>query len=267
MNSVSSKLPKISVITPSYNSGRFIEQTIQSVLSQGYPNLEYLVMDGGSTDNTLEILQKYQGSVNWVSEKDRGQSHAINKGFALATGDVLAYLNADDIYEKGALHTVGKYFLNHPDAYWVTGRCKFIDPNGEEIRKLATLYKYLWLLLGSYKALMVTDYVSQPATFWHRNIIDRIGQFNETLHYAMDYDFSLRVGKTFKLWRIRQFLASYRIHRSSKTFSSPYSIINQFTEDLMIAENNGASKRIVKLHTFHNALIINIYRLNIRISS
>jgi glycosyltransferase involved in cell wall biosynthesis len=263
MHSMTSDLPKISVITPSYNSGRFIEHTIQSVLSQEYPKLEYIVMDGGSTDNTLEILQKYKGSVNWISEKDSGQSHAINKGFALATGDVLAYLNADDIYEPGALHTVGNYFLKHPTAYWVTGRCRFIDQNDHEIRKLASIYKYFWLLWGSYKALMVIDYVSQPATFWHRNVINQIGNFNEGLHYAMDYDFSLRVGKIFTMWRINKGLAAYRIHSSSKTFSSTTSIKTQFDEDLEIARKNGASTILSIFHKYHNALIINIYRSQI----
>jgi glycosyltransferase involved in cell wall biosynthesis len=265
MESNTSNLPKISVITPSHNSGKFIEQTIRSVLSQEYPKLEYFVIDGGSTDNTLEILQKYTGSINWISERDSGQSHAINKGFALATGDVLAYLNADDIYEKGALHTVGRYFSNHPDAYWVTGRCKFIDPKGYEIRKLATIYKYFWLLWGSYRALLVIDYVSQPATFWHREVINKIGCFNETLHYAMDYDYSLRVGKQFKMCRINRALAAYRIHSSSKTFSSAASINKQFDEDLEIARKNGASPILSKLHEVHNGLITHIYRTQVSI--
>ena len=114
-------LPKITVITPSYNSGRFIEQTICSVLNQKYPKLEYLVIDGGSTDETISILQKYSNSLTWISEKDRGQSHAINKGIEYSTGEVIAYLNADDIYEPGALVNIGNYFFQHHQAYWVTG--------------------------------------------------------------------------------------------------------------------------------------------------
>ena len=170
-----SELPQISVITPSYNSGLFIEQTIRSVLAQGYPKLEYIVIDGGSTDGTVDILHKYDGSLTWISEKDRGQSHAINKGFQMATGEVLAYLNADDVYEPGALVKVGNFITRHPQAYWVTGRCRFIDANDKEIRRVAAWYKYFWLLWGSYCALMVLDYVSQPATFWHREVIMQIG--------------------------------------------------------------------------------------------
>jgi glycosyltransferase involved in cell wall biosynthesis len=102
------EFPKISIITPSYNSGQFIEDTIRSVLDQNYPDLEYLVIDGGSTDQTLDILKKYEGSLTWVSEKDHGQSHAINKGLLLATGDVIAYLNSDDMYVRGALLAVGE---------------------------------------------------------------------------------------------------------------------------------------------------------------
>jgi glycosyltransferase involved in cell wall biosynthesis len=260
------EFPKISIITPSYNSGQFIEDTIRSVLDQNYPDLEYLVIDGGSTDQTLDILKKYEGSLTWVSEKDHGQSHAINKGLLLATGDVIAYLNSDDTYEPGALMNVAKFIIKHPQAFWVTGKCRFIDPNGHEIRRLVTRYKNFWLLWCSYSALMVLDYVSQPATFWCKEVIDEVGYFNEDLHYTMDYDYSLRAGNIFKLWHIKQNLASYRIHNNSKTFSSTASINAQFDEDLAIAKKHGASQLLIYLHILHNALITKIYRGMVRAS-
>ena len=118
---ISHWLPRISVVTPSYNQGNFVEETIQSVLDQGYPNLEYIVMDGGSTDGTLDILRKYEKRLVWKSERDRGQSDALNKGFRMASGDIFSFINSDDVYEPGALHKVGRFFVDHPQASWLTG--------------------------------------------------------------------------------------------------------------------------------------------------
>jgi glycosyltransferase involved in cell wall biosynthesis len=256
MNMIDS-LPKISIITPSLNQGEFIEQTIQSVLNQGYPDLEYIVIDGGSTDGTLDILKGYGERFYWVSEKDRGQSHAINKGFERATGEVLAFLNSDDRYEPGALMKVGQFFANHPETCWLTGRCRIIDQQGKEIRKAITLYKNFWLSTRSYRVLLVLDYISQPATFWRRELVERIGPFNEALNFSMDYDYSLRVGQHYKLWVLPDFLACFRMHRDSK---SKY-IADHFGTDLEIAKRYISSPLLGHLHALHNALIIGIYRL------
>jgi glycosyltransferase involved in cell wall biosynthesis len=251
------RLPRISIITPSYNQAAFIEQTIQSVLNQDYPDLEYIVMDGGSTDGTLEILKKYSGQLTWTSEPDRGQSHAINKGFSMATGEVLAFLNSDDLYEPGALIKVGQFFAKNPEAAWLTGRCHIIDKDGKEIRKAITSYKNFWLRMGGYRTLQILNFISQPATFWRRKVIEAIGFFDESLIYAMDYDFSLRVGKRYHWKALHTYLASFRVHSSSKAGSS---VSAQFDADLLIIRRHTSSKLIVNLHTSHNSLITGMYR-------
>jgi glycosyltransferase involved in cell wall biosynthesis len=247
--------PKITVVTPSYNQGQFIEQTIHSVLAQGYPNLEYIVMDGGSTDGTVEILRKYEKHLAWTSGRDCGQSDALNKGFQRASGEILAYINSDDVYEPGALLKVGGFFVNHPQTCWLTGRCQLIDQEGREIRKLITTYKNFWLLFKSYNVLLAIDYISQPATFWRREVIQRVGVFDEKLHLTMDYDYSLRVGSQYKLWVINDTLASFRVHSASKSAS----IIEHFNEDLAVAQKYARSKFLVNLHRLHNQLIIFSY--------
>jgi len=251
-------LPRITIITPSYNQGNFIEQTINSVLSQNYPDLEYIVMDGGSTDSTLEMLEKYDSRLFWISERDRGQSHAINKGLRMATGEIIAFLNSDDLYEPGALLKVGKFFAAHPAACWLTGKCRTIGPNGKEIRKAITLYKNVWLKTKSYPVLLVLNYISQPATFWRRKVIDSVGEFDESIRYAMDYDYSLRVGRSFKLWVLNEYLASFRVHPNSKAGSSANA---QFDFDFQIAKRYITSPLLMQLHAAHNALTVSIYRI------
>jgi glycosyltransferase involved in cell wall biosynthesis len=251
-------LPTLTVITPSYNQGEYVESTIRSVLEQGYPNLEYIVVDGGSTDATLRILQQYESGLRWVSERDGGQSDAINKGLRMASGEIVAFLNSDDTYEPGALLKVGQFFATHPQAHWLTGKCHTIDRQGKRIRQPVTLYKNLWLRLKSYRALTILNYISQPATFWRRTVIDVVGPFDESLRYAMDYDYHLRVGRRFKLWVLDDYLASFRVHPHSKAGSSASA---QFVSDLEIARSHTKSKLVLWLHAGHNILAVNIYRL------
>lgn len=250
-------LPLITVITPSLNQGSFIEATIRSVLEQGYPNLEYIVMDGGSTDNTLEILKHYGDSIRWVSEKDSGQSNAINKALRIASGEIIAFLNSDDQYTPGTLLAVGQFFASHPDASWITGQCRMIDENGVECRRLITLYKNFWLFFHSYKMLLIIDYISQPATFWRRRVFETVGNFDENEHYTFDYDFSLRVGQHFKLFRLNRYLAAFRIHPSSK---GSRATIQQFASDLATAQRYTRSSLLRALHKWHNFLILAVYK-------
>ena len=249
-------LPRITVITPSFNQGDFIEETINSVLDQKYPNLEYIVMDGGSTDRTLHLLKKYEGRLRWWSERDRGQSHAINKGLKLATGRIVAFLNSDDQYEPEALYKVADFFAIHPKAHWLTGKCRTVDAEGNEIRRAITMYKNAWLRLCRYHVLFVLNYISQPATFWSRHAVEQVGQFDESLRYAMDYDYSLRVGQLFKLHILNEYLARFRIHPTSKAGASAHA---QFDSEFEIAERYAKSAMLRRLHAFHISLIVSIY--------
>lgn len=239
------KLARITIITPSYNQGQFIGETIESVLGQDYPDLEYLVMDGGSTDNTVEILKKYEGRLKWVSEKDRGQSDAINKGIRMATGEIIAYLNSDDLYEKGALRKAAEYFTAHPESLWVTGKCRIIDTAGQEVRKPITAYKNFLLSRYSYNILLVTNFVCQPATFIRKQAFTRFGLFDEDQHRVMDYDFWLRLGHEHPPGVLDDYLAAFRVHPGSKTSST---FTRTFREELDVARKHTGSTVINGLH-------------------
>ncbi|MEP0923567.1 glycosyltransferase family 2 protein [Leptolyngbya sp. ST-U4] len=192
----SNRYPRISIVTPSYNQGDFIEETIQSVLSQNYPNLEYIIIDGGSTDNSVEIIKQYESQVSyWVSECDRGQTHAINKGIARATGDILAYLNSDDYYLPGTLFKVAEYFRQFPQTDLLHGRCRYVNEQGEKIgEQFANIQSFseiidLWGIWWQERQFV------QPEVFWSRRITEQIGHFREDLHYVMDYEYWCRILK------------------------------------------------------------------------
>ena len=207
--------PKISIVTPSFNQGEFLEATIESVLSQNYPNLEYIIIDGGSRDGSVAIIKKYEKHLAyWVSESDRGQSHAINKGFAMATGDVLAYLNSDDLYEPDALRLVGKAFAGDENRMWVAGSGRYIDSAD---RLLYVLEPQTPATLGEY--LAVRGGMAQPSSFWRKSLWENTGgALREHLHYCMDEDLWIR----FALAGARphvlpDILSVRRIHDQAKT--------------------------------------------------
>ena len=253
-------LPKITIITPSFNQGNFIEQTIQSILGQGYPNLEYIVMDGGSTDGTLEILKHYEKQLTWYSEKDSGQTNAINKGLNLVTGDVIGFVNSDDYLEPEALLKVGKFFTSHPQANWLTGKCRIVDANGRETRKIITFYKNIFLFLASYRILFVLNYISQPATFWRKKITEEMGKFDELDPYTFDYEYWLRIGGHNKLFTHHDYFANFRVHSNSKSFNLSNHQYEQFDSQLKMAGRHTSSRFLLRLQVFHNHLIIFLYK-------
>ena len=206
-------LPKISIITPSFNQAEFLEETILSIINQNYPNLEIIIIDGGSTDNSIQIIKKYEEFIDfWVSEKDNGQTHAINKGFKKATGDIITWLCSDDTYLSEALHTVGKFFTDNPKAEFVFGNTKAVNENGEILKEI----KCLPFNILSFLARVNT--IPQPASFYRRSILEKVGYLDETLYLGMDYDFFARIFlQKVKIYHINNFLATYRYHSNSKT--------------------------------------------------
>ena len=204
---------KFSIVTPSYNQGRFIEQTLESVLSQGM-NLEYLVFDGGSTDETISILERYTGRLSWVSEKDRGQVDAINKGFRRASGEIVAFLNSDDIYYPGALQAVDQYFTANPGVDVLYGDANHIDEQDGVIGPYPTE-------AFDFERLKLTCFICQPAVFLRRRVLDVCGLPDANLHYALDYEYWIRLHRMgMKFGWLRQVLAGSRLYAENKTLGS-----------------------------------------------
>ncbi|MBI4546951.1 MAG: glycosyltransferase [Ignavibacteriae bacterium] len=204
--------PKISVVTPSFNQARFIEENIRSVLAQSYPNCEHIIIDGGSSDGTLEILKKYP-HLTWISEPDRGQSHALNKGFRMATGEIIGWLNADDTYCENVFHVVANHFAK-PEIMVVCGDGFDIDEYGKRLRSRISrgistkdFIKYWW---WKYE-------YTQPAIFFRKKVFDEIGFLDEGLHYAMDHDFFIRLSLKCTFHHIPLPLANFRLYTTSKT--------------------------------------------------
>lgn len=208
---------KVSVVTPSFNQGAFIERTIQSVVSQrGDFELEYLVMDGGSTDETLSILRRYEGQLRFVSEKDEGQSEAINKGFRMTSGEVVAWLNSDDIYRPGALDAAVRALAH---ARWCFGECRVIDEQDREVRHVISAYKHWVSRRYSRRRLLGRNFISQPATFFRRDLLEEAGPIDPALHLAMDYDLWLRFARLADPVFVPLPLAAFRWHGTSKSGS------------------------------------------------
>jgi len=217
VNSQSTAAPaatlKFSVVTASFNQGQYIAQTIQSVLGQQYPDFEHIVIDGQSTDQTLNIL-KTQPHLRWVSEKDSGQTNALNKGLRMAGGDIIAIINSDDYYLPGAFEAVARVFREHPESRVVIGDCRFIYSNSARTLRVNNRdltfediirYWHVWIP------------PTQPAIFFRREVLDEFGLWDENLHYAMDYEFWLRISRKYQFRHLPAEVAAYRFHESSKS--------------------------------------------------
>ena len=211
-----SGLPLVSIITPSFNQAPFIEATIASVLEQDYPNIEYMIVDGGSTDGSVDIINRFEDQLAWwVSEKDKGQTEAINKGFARAKGEILAWLNSDDTYEPGAVREADEFLMDNPEVGLVYGDCNFIDENGNQFGRFNAAQTNYEKLRRGYV------HIPQQAAFWRAAFWREVGPLDESFYFAMDYDLWVRLAKITRI----QYLpgrnwANFRLHNDAKSIAA-----------------------------------------------
>ncbi len=250
-------LPAITVVTPCLNAAGTIAEALESVRSQGYPRVEHLVIDGGSTDETLEILRKAEG-VRVISEPDGGRVEAVNKGVAMASGEVVGWLNADDRYEPGALHAVGEVFAGRPDTPWVTGYCRIIDGAGREIRRGVTAYKNAFLRRFSYRLYLTQNFVSDPATFVRRDVLLDAGPLDDRYAISHDYDLWLRVARRGDPIVLRRYLSSFRMVEGTLSMEG---FERQFAEHAEVARRHGEDHPFaVAANALTSRLIVLVYR-------
>ena len=231
---------KISVVTPSYNQGKFLEGTILSVLNQSYPHFEYIIMDGGSTDNSVEIIKKYSDKLTyWQSKPDGGQSAAINEGFRHATGDILCWLNSDDQFAAETLNTVSKYFLGHHDCQWLSGISQIKDQRGKLLETIIPKKLNFKSLAAWYNNI-----IYQPATFWRKELWENVGGLNERLNCSMDFDLWLKFSKITEGHRIEKILATALRHKNMKTKQMAH---ESFIETALVLSQYGEFEKAKKL--------------------
>jgi hypothetical protein len=204
--------PLVTVVTPSFNQGHFIRATIESVLSQDYPNIEYVIMDGGSTDETASVVKDYSSRLNFISEKDRGQSHAINKGFQMAKGSIVTWLNSDDLYLPGAIRTAVNSFQQSPSAGAVYGEGYLIDREGNTTSRFPCTEPFnLW------KLVHLSDYILQQTVYFRKDVLDQVGYLDEDLHYSMDWDILIRIGLRYPLAYVPEYMGCLREYPEAKS--------------------------------------------------
>lgn len=217
---------KISIVIPSYNQGQFLKDCIDSILDQSYKDVEVMVFDGGSTDESVDVLKTYKKEIFWVSRSDRGQTDAINRGIQRSTGDILAYLNSDDIYYLGAFERIIKHFTDNPKSEIIYSNSNHIYENGEFMEH----YKCEpW----DYDKLLYNCFICQPGTFWRRSVIEKYGIFDDRLNYCMDYEYWLRVGKHTPMDYIDDFIiAGSRLYEDNKTLGQQVPVHREITKML-----------------------------------
>ncbi|MEP7108254.1 MAG: glycosyltransferase family 2 protein [Ferruginibacter sp.] len=246
--------PRISIVTPTYNQGKYIEQTICSVLDQNYPNLEYIIIDGGSTDHTVDIIKKYESRLKyWISEADEGQADAINKGFARSTGEIFNWLNSDDYYEPGALFQIGSLFNQNPQINVVCGKeWGFKDTKPHE----RILHPGSIIRQNVFETIQ-TGIIDQPCTFFRKEALDELFPLDISLHYVMDrqlwWNYLLKYGQQ-DILQIDDVITNFRLHTHSKTVSEAAKVEQEFDRlRLSLFEALGAPQ-ILKLQPLQNSL-------------
>jgi glycosyltransferase involved in cell wall biosynthesis len=225
---VNSLSPLVTIVTPSYNKRPYIEETILSIRNQTYPHIEHIVMDGGSTDGTLDLLHRYEDRLTWVSEPDRGQSDAINKGWKMAKGGILGSINADDTYLPWAVETAVNFLDRNPDIAMVYGKCDFIDEEGHKLGEFPSRD----FDLASY--VRGPNMIPTPTVFFRADILREVGYLDTSLHLSMDYDFHIRIGLRHRILYIPKLLATYRLCAGSKTTAQ----FSGFGPDCLYIMNN-----------------------------
>ncbi|OGM81165.1 hypothetical protein A2393_02380 [Candidatus Woesebacteria bacterium RIFOXYB1_FULL_41_13] len=245
--------PIISVVIPSFNKAKYIGKTLDSIIKQEYPNLEVIIMDGGSTDGTLKVIEKYAHKypefIKYQSKNDKGQMDAVNKGFNKAKGKILTYINADDIYKAGAFAEIEKMYRLNIDALWFAGRGMVIDGKGDRIAVWPNRYKNLLLAINSYPLLLIVNYLMQPSVFITRTAWKRFGPFVGTKKFITEYELWLKIAEVRMPIVTNKYLSSFRIE--------PSTITKKFTrlllqEDEKIVKRYTSSNLIIFLHNLHN---------------
>lgn len=263
------KMPKFHIVVPSFNQGEFIGQTIDSLLSQSDAEVKIYVFDGCSTDETIKILKSYGKRIFWVSQKDEGQTDAINQGIKkiLSSRDInleqdfFAYLNSDDFYKPNILADVRDEFAKHPKQHWLVGGCTIINDQGKEIQKSIRLYKATWLKLMKLcpNLLFILNPITQPTTFVRLKAVKAVGEFNPSLRYTMDYEYWLRLSEKFGLpINLSKTVGGFRIHAQSK---GSLSFKEQFEEQLAVAGRFTDNRLLLIAQKLHNNLITAVYKL------
>jgi len=249
---------KISVIIPVFNQVKYIGQAIDSVIKQKGCEFECIVVDGGSTDGTVDILKKYSKKIYWKSEKDNGLSNAVNKGLKKATGDIITFIGSDDYYASDDVFLkVEKLFKNNPDWNCLNGNYNIVDPEGRKIQSYVIWYKQFLRNLPFQSLLIgITNFIIQPSTFWRKQLMEKVGFLDENLKYCMDYDYWLRIIKKNKIAITNDRLVNYRIHPGSNRGSSYKKL---FLEDELVIRKYFKNSFILFLHKIHNYLTIFVY--------
>ena len=254
----SREAPKISVVTAVLDRAQSIERTLASVRGQDYPNVEHVVVDGGSTDGTLEVLERSEG-IRWISEPDEGLADAMNKGIAMATGDWIGWLNSDDYYLPGALNTVAAAIGSHPDAHWIIGTCRIIGADDREIRSAITAYKNWLLRHYSFRLYLTQNFVSCPSTFVRKDAYEAVGPLDPRYRISMDYDVFLRIARRWDPVVLDREFAVFRMEEGTLSIDG---FEQQFVEHREQARRHGAGHPLpVAANQVISRGIVLIYRL------
>ena len=246
--------PKISIVTPSFNQAEFLERTIQSILNQNYPNLEYIIIDGGSTDGSVDIIKKYKKHLSyWESTKDNGQYYAIQKGFDKCTGDVMAWINSDDIYHTKSLFIVAEIFNSFPQIKWLTGNISFID---DQDKIICSRIAKSWSRFNLHKGDHI--WIQQESTFWKKSLWESAGaQINLKLNYAADFDLWIRFLKIEKLYTTEALLGAFRLRKSNqKTLEGKSAYMDEYysiLEKEKISKEDKTKLRLISI--FENFIL------------